>query len=148
MQARMKNPVEIFPEASRAITDLKAIVAQSGLAAATRNLVQLRASQVNESCPCILAASRQALEEGESDIRVLGVAGWRLSPHYNDAERAALALAEVITRMEGDPPVPDDVWDAAGKHFDERGMAALLLTIAIANGCNRFSISTRQVAGT
>lgn len=146
MQARMKNPVEIFPEASRAIADLKAVVGQSGLAPATRNLVQLRASQVNGSCPCVLAASKRALEEGETDVRVLGVAGWRLSPHYDDAERAALALTEVITRMEGDPPVSDDVWDAASEHFDERSMSALLLTIAIANGNNRFSISTRQVA--
>jgi AhpD family alkylhydroperoxidase len=144
----MKSPVEIFPEASRAIADLKAAIGQSGLAPATRNLVQLRVSQVNESCPCILAASKQALDEGETDIRVLGVAGWRLSPHYNDAERAALELTEVITRMEGDSPLPDDVWDNASRYFDERSMAALLLTIAIANGNNRFSISTRQVAGT
>lgn len=147
MQARMKNPVEIFPEASQAIADLKVAIGQSGLALATRNLVQIRASQINGSCPCILEATKQALEDGETDIRVLGVPGWRLSPHYSDAERAALALTEAITRMEGEPPVPDDVWDDADKHFDEKSMAALLLTIALANGKNRFSISTRQVAG-
>jgi AhpD family alkylhydroperoxidase len=148
MQARMENPVSIFPAASRAIAELKAAVDGSGLAPATRNLVQLRASQVNGSGSCIYAASTQARDEGETDVRLLGVAAWRESPHFTDAERAALALAEAVTRLEGAVPVPDDVWEDARRQFDDQSMAALLLTIALINANNRFSISTRQVAGT
>lgn len=147
MQARMENPISIFPDAMRAIEDLKAAIDRSGLPPATRNLVQLRASQINGSSPCIYAGSRQAQKEGEDDVRLLGVAAWRESPYYTDAERAALALTEVVTRLEGADPVPDDVWNEAAKHFDEHGLAALLLTIALTNGNNRFNISTRQVAG-
>lgn len=148
MQARMKNPVLIFPEASQAIAELTAVVDRSGLAPATRNLARLRASQINGSGSCIYAASKQAREDGETEVRLVGLTGWRKSPYYTEAERAALALTEDVTRLAGADPVPDDVWQDASKHFDEQAISALLLTIAIANANNRFNISTRQVAGT
>jgi AhpD family alkylhydroperoxidase len=146
--ARMANPVSVFPDALRAMTELKAAVDASGLAPATRHLVRLRASQINGSSSCIHAASKQARDAGETDVRLLGVTAWRESPYYTDAERAALELTEFVTRLTGTAPVPDDVWAAASRHFDDHHMAALLLTIAITNGDNRFSLSTRQVAGT
>jgi AhpD family alkylhydroperoxidase len=147
VQARMENPVNVFPDALRALTDLKAIVDRSRLAPATRNLVRLRASQVNGSSACIYAASRQAQEEGETDVRLLGLAAWRESPYYTEAERVALELTEVVTQLAGAQPVSDEVWEEARRHFDEHSLAALLLTIAITNGDNRYNISTRQVAG-
>lgn len=148
MQARMKNPVLIFPEASQAIADLNAAVDRSSLAPATRNLARLRASQINGSASCIHQASKQAREQGETEVRLIGLTGWRQAPYYTSAERAALALTETVTRLEGAEPVPDHVWHDATKHFDEDAMSALLLTITITNASNRFSISTRQVAGT
>ena len=147
MQARMKNPVLMFPEASQAIADLNAVVDRSSLAPATRNLARLRASQINGSTACIYEASQQAREGGETEVRLIGLTGWRQSPYYTSAERAALALTEGVTRLEGAEPVPDQVWHDASKHFDEGAMSALLLTITITNANNRFSISTRQVAG-
>lgn len=148
MQARMQNPESIFPDASRAIADVKAAVDRSRLPRKTRNLAQLRVSQINGSSACIHAASKQAREAGETDVRMIGLTAWRQSPYYTDAERAALDLTEAVTRLEGTAPVPDDVWHSASKHFDEQSMAALLLTIAITNATNRFSVSTRQVSGT
>lgn len=147
-QARMANPISIFPDAARAMTELKAAVAASAVPLSTRNLVRLRACQVNGSSADIHTASRQARDDGESDVRLLGLAAWRESPYYTDAERAALALTEVVTRLAGAEPVSDDIWAEASRHYDEHGMAALLLTIAITNGDNRFAMSTRQVAGT
>lgn len=147
MQARMPNPESIFPDASRAIADVKAIVDRSRLGRKTRNLAQLRVSQINGASAGIQAATRQAREAGETDLRMIALNAWRESPYYTDAERAALALTEAVTRLEGAAPVPDDVWQNASKHFDEQSMAGLLLTIAITNATNRFSVSTRQVAG-
>jgi len=65
-----------------------------------------------------------------------------------EAERAALALAEAVTRLSDRPdPVPDEIWDAAARHYDERGLAALILMIATTNLFNRLDVSTRQPAG-
>lgn len=147
MQARMKNPVLLFPEASQAIADLNAVVEGSSLAPATRNLARLRASQINGSTSCIHQASKQAREAGETEVRLIGLTGWRQAPYYTGAERAALALTEEVTRLQGTEPVPDHVWHDASKHFDEDAISALLLTITITNATNRFTISTRQVAG-
>jgi AhpD family alkylhydroperoxidase len=148
MQARMQNPESIFPDASRAIADVKAAVDKSRLSRKMRNLAQIRVSQINGSSSSLQAASNQARKAGETDVRMIALNAWRESPYYTDAERAALALTEAVTRLEGAAPVPDDVWRDASKHFDEQSLAALLLTIAITNATDRFSVSTRQVAGT
>lgn len=76
------------------------------------------------------------------------MSAWRESPRFADAERAALALAEAVTRLSDRPdPVQDEIWDEAAQHYDERGLAALLLVIATTNVFNRLNVATRQVAG-
>ncbi|MGH2459827.1 MAG: carboxymuconolactone decarboxylase family protein, partial [Chloroflexota bacterium] len=65
-----------------------------------------------------------------------------------DAERAALALAEAVTRLSDRPdPVPDAIWDEATRHYDERALASLILAVAAVNVWNRLNATTRQVAG-
>jgi AhpD family alkylhydroperoxidase len=148
MKARMKNPAMIIPEAMPAIQALTAATRQGGLPEATLTLVHLRVSQINGCSACLQAGSTQARKAGESEDRLATVAAWRDAPHFTDAERAALALAEAITRLADRPdPVPDEIWDEAARHHDERGMAALLLSIATANVYNRLNRPTRQVAG-
>jgi alkylhydroperoxidase family enzyme len=76
------------------------------------------------------------------------VAAWRDAPYFTDAERAALALAEAVTRLADQAdPVPDSIWDKAARHYDEQGLAVLILMIATANLFNRLNATTRQVAG-
>jgi alkylhydroperoxidase family enzyme len=59
-----------------------------------------------------------------------------------------LALTEAVTRLADNPdPVPDEVWDVAAKHFDQKELAGLLLNIAITNAFNRLNVPTRQQAG-
>lgn len=148
MQARMKNPAMLLPGAMQAIQDLKAAVDKGGVAPATLNLVHLRVSQINGCSPCVHSGSTQAKKEGETDERLFGVSAWRESPFYTDAERAALALAEAVTRLSDRPdPVPNDVWEAATNHYNEREMATLLLSIAISNTFNRLNVPTHQIAG-
>jgi alkylhydroperoxidase family enzyme len=79
---------------------------------------------------------------------VLSVAAWREAPYYTDAERAALALAEAVTRLnDRSDPVPDEVWGEAARHYDEPALASLVLSIAAVNAWNRINAATRQVAG-
>lgn len=85
---------------------------------------------------------------GESDERLFTVAGWRDAPHYTEAERSALALAEAVTRLsDREDPVPDAIWKEATRHFDGKELAGLLLGIATTNVFNRLNVATRQVAG-
>ena len=76
------------------------------------------------------------------------MAAWRDAPYFSDAERAALELTEFATRLsDRADPVPDEIWNEAAKHYDERALAALVLAIANINVWNRLNVATRQVAG-
>ena len=76
------------------------------------------------------------------------MAAWREAPYFTDDERAALALAEAATRLaDRADPVPVEIWDEAADHYDERGLAALILMIGMTNLFNRLNATTRQVAG-
>jgi AhpD family alkylhydroperoxidase len=148
VQARMKNPAMIIPDAMQAIQALNAATQQGGVPPATLGLVHLRASQINGCSFCCDSGSCHAKAAGETDERLFSVAAWREAPYFTDAERAALALTEAVTRLsDRADPVPDEIWDEAARHYDERGLAGLLLMIATTNVFNRLNVATRQVAG-
>ena len=148
MQPRIKNPAVVIPEAMQAIQALHAAPEKGGVPAATLALVHLRASQINGCSSCVHSGTSQARKAGETEDRLATVAAWRDAPFFTDAERAALALAEAGTRLaDRADPVPDEIWDEAARHYDERGLAALVLMVATTNLFNRLNLTTRQVAG-
>ena len=148
MPARMKNPAMILPEAMPAIQALMAATEKGGVPATTLGLVHLRASQINGCHACVEAGTCYARQSGESDTRLFAVAAWRNAACFTDAERAALALAEAVTRLSDQKdPVPDDIWNEAARHYDEPALAALVLSIATTNVFNRLNVATRQEAG-
>lgn len=147
MQPRLKNPAMLIPDATQPIQTLWKI-AESGVPARTLALVHLRVSQINGCSVCLDGGARMAKKAGESDERLFTVAAWRETPYFTDAERAALALAESVTRLaDSSDPVPDPIWQEAARHFDERALASLLLGISTVNVFNRLNVSTRQLAG-
>jgi AhpD family alkylhydroperoxidase len=144
----MKNPAVVIPEAMKAIQALNAAVSKGGAPAKTLELAHLRASQINGCGFCVDSGARHARKSGETDERLFAVAAWRETPYFTDAERAALALTEAVTRLsDRADPVPDAVWEDAAKHFDERALAALILSIATTNVFNRLNVTIRQPAG-
>lgn len=148
MQARMSNPAMIVPGAMQALHALNASTETCGVPWLTLGLVHLRASQINGCSVCVEMHAKALKEAGESDERIWGVAAWRETPYFSDAERAALALAEAMTRLADRPdPVPDDIWDAAAKHYSQEELSGLLLVIATINVWNRLNAATRQIAG-
>lgn len=148
MPARMKNPATIVPNAMQAILALKSATEKGGVPPATLELAHLRASQINGCSSCIDAGTRSAKKAGESDQRLHAVAAWREAPWFTDAERAALALTEAVTRLSDQTDaVPDAIWQEAARHYDERALAALILSIATTNVFNRLNVTTRQVPG-
>lgn len=83
-----------------------------------------------------------------SRLPLAAVAAWRHAPFFTDAERAALALTEAVTRLADRPnPVPDELWAEATRHYDEHALAAIVLSIATTNVFNRINVATGQVAG-
>lgn len=148
MQARMGNPAVIVPGAFQALIALSEAARKTGVPKTTLELVNLRASQINGCSVCVHMHARDLRKAGESDERIDTVAGWRDAPFFTEAERAALELAEAVTRLSDRPdPVPDEIYDVATKYYDEQQLAGIILAIAAVNVWNRTNISTRQVAG-
>jgi len=148
MQARMQNPAFIIPEAMAALQALGTAIESAGLPAETLSLVDARASQINECSVCLDGHCRIMKRRGEDVDRIISLPGWRHAPYYTDAERAALALTEALTRLaNGADPVPDAVWKEAARHYDETKLAALILAIAQINVWNRLNIGAGVLAG-
>jgi len=144
LTARMPNPAVLIPEAMKPIRALFGSISGGGVPETTLELVHLRVSQVNGCSPCVDGGWRKARKAGETDERLFAVAAWREAPYYTEAERAAVADPRHRHRPD---PVPDNIWDAAARHYDEPGLAALILMIATTNFFNRLNVSTRQPAG-
>lgn len=152
MEARMTHPVFVIPEAMQSLQDLSKTIATTarrhGVDRELLELINLRASQINGCGVCLGLHAPAALKDGASNERVWSVAAWRDTPYFTDAERAALALTEAVTRLSDRPdPVPDDIWAEAARHFDEEALASLVLAIASINVWNRLNVTTRQIAG-
>ncbi|MDA0172172.1 carboxymuconolactone decarboxylase family protein [Solirubrobacter taibaiensis] len=147
MTARMTNPAFAVEGAMDALQAVSKSVSRAKLPI-NRALVHLRASQINGCGVCVDMHAREARKSGESEERVWAVAAWRETRYFSDAERAALALTEALTRLpDRSEQVSDEVWEAATEHFDETQLAALVLDIANVNVWNRLNIATRQIAG-
>src|SRR3954470_11844342 len=148
MQPRMENPAIKVPGAMDALLSLAKAASRADVPKTTHDLVHLRASQINGCSVCVDLHSRDLRKAGESDERMFAVAAWREAPYFTDAERAALALCEAVTRLADRPdPGSDDVWAEAARHYDEDQLGALVLTIAQINVWNRLNAATRQIAG-
>ncbi|GGU35248.1 carboxymuconolactone decarboxylase family protein [Streptomyces violascens] len=148
MQARMPNPAQVIPSAMPAILNVIKAAQEGGVDGSTLELVHLRASQINGCAPCVYGGIASARKNGVSEDQLATVVTWREAPYFSDAERAALALAEAATRLADRPDaVSDEVWDEAARHYDEKGLASLVLMIGVTNLFNRLNASTRQIAG-
>ncbi|MEU7823486.1 carboxymuconolactone decarboxylase family protein [Catellatospora sp. NPDC049111] len=148
MQARMTNPAALLPDAVKGINLIYKAAHSAGLAKSTLDLVHLRASQINGCSACVDSGARGMRKAGETDERLFAVAAWRETDYFTEAERAALDLAEHATRLaDKGEAVPDQVWEAAAKHFGEAELASLVLWIATTNFFNRINAVTRQPAG-
>jgi AhpD family alkylhydroperoxidase len=144
----MNHPVMVVPGAFESLIAFSNSAHKAGLPKRTIDLVHLRASQINGCSVCVKMHADDMKQNGESDDRIFTVAAWREAPYFTDAERAALALTEAVTRLsDRSDPVPGDVWDDATDQFDETSLGALLVAIASINVWNRLNAATRQVAG-
>ncbi|MGB0092644.1 MAG: carboxymuconolactone decarboxylase family protein [Solirubrobacteraceae bacterium] len=109
---------------------------------AVRELVQIRASQINGCAFCVDMHWKDARPAGEREERLYMLDAWRESRLYTERERAALALCEAVTLIV-DGHVPDEVWARARTVFEEPELAQLVFAITAINAWNRLMITTR-----
>lgn len=144
-QPRMANPATIIPQAYKGIGNLLGAVASGGVPASTLELIGLRVSQLNGCAACLQGHIVTGPKAGLTTSQMVGVAAFRESPFFDEAEKAALELADALTKLDGaDGAVSDELWREVTKHYDETGVAALVLAIATNNLFNRINIAVRE----
>jgi AhpD family alkylhydroperoxidase len=121
---------------------------QSTLPKTLRELVELRASQINGCGFCVDIHTKEAAAAGETALRLHLVATWRHSTVFTEAERAALALAEEGTRLgDAHPGVSDETWAEVRKHYDVDQAGALVCLVSMINAANRMSVILHTPGG-
>lgn len=142
-------PTRRIPFAEATARPLAALLRLEGaieLDPRVRELVKMRASQLNGCAYCLDMHWKDARAAGESAERLYMLDAWRESPLYDDRERAALALCEAMTRLPADG-IPDDVVEEARAHFADDELAHLLFAIAAINTWNRLNVTAGTEPG-
>jgi AhpD family alkylhydroperoxidase len=136
-----------YPDAFKAMLALSQVVEKTGLPRQLLDLVDYRVSQLNGCAFCLDMHSKDLRARGESEQRLYLVSAWREVPHmFSSRERAALAWAEAVTRLEHQE-VADAVYETACREFSEAELTQLTLAIVVINGWNRFNVAFRTPAG-
>jgi AhpD family alkylhydroperoxidase len=131
----------------KAMLGLEEPLRKSGLDQALRELVRVRASQINGCAYCIDMHTKDARAHGETEQRLYGLTAWRETPYYTDRERAALEFTEHLTLIAG-KDVPDTLYAEMRKQFTDQEIVHLALAIAEINAWNRLAITVKAPAGT
>ncbi len=132
---------------AKAMWQLENYVHGCGLESGLLELVKFRASQINGCAFCIDMHTKDARAAGETEQRLYALTAWRETPFFTQRERAALAWTEAVTQV-STSGVPDELYEQARQHFDEKELVDLTLAIVAINGWNRMAVSFRKVPGT
>ncbi|MEW1685756.1 carboxymuconolactone decarboxylase family protein [Streptomyces sp. NPDC093594] len=138
--------VDLIPNVFKDLVRLDA-AARAGLDHSLLELVKIRASQINHCAFCLDVHTKDAMASGESIERIIQLSAWEESRNfYTEKELAALELTEAVTVLT-DGFVPDEVYNRAAEHFEEKELAHLIASIVVINAWNRFGVSTRKTPG-
>ncbi|MGA5580462.1 carboxymuconolactone decarboxylase family protein [Streptomyces thermodiastaticus] len=145
-QPQRLDMAALAPDVYKAMVRLDT-AARQGLDPKLYELVKIRASQINHCAFCLDMHTKDALAAGESVERIVQLSAWEESRHfYTEKELAAIELTEAVTVLT-DGFVPDEVYDKAAEHFEEKELAQLIAAIAVINAWNRFGVTCRLPPG-
>lgn len=139
MSNKRINYYEAAPNAMKAMMGLEKAASQSILPASLRELVRIRASQINGCAYCIDMHTADALKAGETPRRLMAISAWKETPFFDARERAALLWTETLTLV-AERHAPDDIYQAVAAHFNEQELSELTFAIAAINAWNRFGV--------
>lgn len=139
MKSRIVIP-NVAPEAYQALLNLEKYISSTSLTPTHKELIKIRASQINGCAYCINMHTADARKYGISEQRIYLISAWREADVYTEEEKAILALTEQVTLIGNH--VSDEVYQNAANLFDEKYLAEIILAIITINSWNRLAITT------
>ena len=115
---------------------------RAGIDPRLRELIRIRASQLNGCAYCIDMHTKDARAIGETEQRIYGLAAWAETPYFTARERVALAFTETVTRL-ADTHVPDQAYSDVAAEFSPQEIGALVSLIVAINAWNAIAVTTR-----
>jgi len=141
MQQRI-NIKELEPQAYKVLFDMEKYLSATDLSFSLRELIKIRASQINKCAFCLEMHTRDAREAGETEQRIYALSAWEESPLFSKEEKAVLAMVEEVTRI-SEQGVRDITFQNLQQYFSEKQIAQIIITINQINFWNRIAVSTR-----
>jgi AhpD family alkylhydroperoxidase len=139
----MKQPINVWEKAQRPLKSffsINAHLAKSPVEQSILHLIYFRVSQLNGCAFCLDMHSKDLLAAGETEQRLFVLNAWREAPFYSERERAALAWAEALTKLNG-LPIDDATYEAARSQFSEEELIDLTFAVITINSANRLNIA-------
>lgn len=135
----------VAPEALKIMLEMEKYTKSTGIDRKLRELIKIRASQINGCAYCMNMHTADARKMGETEQRIYCLSAWRECTFYTEAEKVALELTEHVT-MISNKLVPDELYNRLRKHYNEKEYVDLVILINQINSWNRLSISVGNIA--
>jgi AhpD family alkylhydroperoxidase len=139
MNNRM-NMQQTEPDAYKAMLGFERYLANTRLTATHKDLIKIRASQINGCAYCIDMHTKEAKAHGEKEQRMYALNAWRETPFFTEEERAILALTEEVTLIAGH--VADETYNNAARLLGDKYLAEVIFAVITINAWNRIGIAT------
>lgn len=140
MEARL-NLEQLMPEAYKALYSLSIISAKTKLSLIQKQLIKVRASQINGCAFCIDMHTKEALHAGETQQRIFLLNAWRETSLFTEEEKAILAITEEVTLI-SQHGLTEATYQNALKYFDNETIAHIIMSVVVINSWNRIAVSS------
>ena len=137
---------ELEPDAYKGMYELESYIRKSQIEPQLRELIKIRASQINGCAYCIDMHTQEAMKLGETQRRIFALSAWKESPLFTEKEKAVLQLTEEVTLLSNDG-LSDEAYNKVLEFFGENVLAQIIMQVIIINSWNRIAVSTHQVFG-
>ncbi|CAI3942034.1 carboxymuconolactone decarboxylase family protein [Commensalibacter papalotli (ex Botero et al. 2024)] len=145
MSIKRINQYKTAPVMMKAMMDLEKTTHESILPLSLRELVKIRASQLNNCAFCLNMHTKDALKAGEEINRLMAISVWKESSFFTDRERAALLWTETLTLL-SEKEASDEIYQKVSDQFNDQELAELTVMIAVINAWNRFGVGLAMKA--
>jgi AhpD family alkylhydroperoxidase len=140
------NYFQQSPELIKKLLELSNLLKDGTIEETTRDLVSIRASQINGCGFCLDMHVKEARIHGERELRIHHLATWRESTLFAPRERAALAWTEALTQLP-EHGVPDEIYERVRTQFSEKELSDLTFDVMVINAWNRANVAFKTVPG-
>ena len=137
---------DLEPGAYEGMYGLESYIRNSQIEPILRELIKIRASQINGCAYCIDMHTQEAIKLGETQRRIFALSAWKESPLFTEMEKAVLQLTEEVTLISADG-LSDEAYNKVLELFGENVLAQIIMQVIIINSWNRIAVSTHQVFG-